>query len=77
MDDIQVKRFLGVLPFNSLNSTVRVPIVTVRTTKQIPASFDSRTAWPSCIHSVMDQGSCGSCWAFAASEGLLKFQLTL
>jgi cathepsin B len=34
----------------------------------IPASFDSRTQWPSCIHPIRDQGQCGSCWAFGATE---------
>jgi cathepsin B len=31
----------------------------------IPASFDSRTAWPKCdsIKEVRDQANCGSCWA--------------
>jgi cathepsin B len=33
-----------------------------------PASFDSRTQWPGCVHSIRDQQQCGSCWAFAASE---------
>jgi len=36
----------------------------------IPASFDSRTQWPGCIHPILDQGKCGSCWAFAATESL-------
>ncbi|OMJ86897.1 hypothetical protein SteCoe_11446 [Stentor coeruleus] len=35
-----------------------------------PSSFDSRTQWPNCIHPIRDQGQCGSCWAFAASEAL-------
>jgi len=35
-----------------------------------PASFDSRTQWPGCIHPILDQGQCGSCWAFGASEAL-------
>jgi cathepsin B len=34
----------------------------------LPKEFDSRTQWPSCVHPIRDQASCGSCWAFAASE---------
>jgi len=38
----------------------------------IPATFDARQQWPSCttIGNIRDQGSCGSCWAFAATESL-------
>ena len=36
----------------------------------LPDSFDSRQQWPNCIHAIRDQGQCGSCWAFAASEVL-------
>ncbi|KAL0486472.1 cathepsin B [Acrasis kona] len=35
-----------------------------------PDNFDSRTQWPGCVHPVRNQQSCGSCWAFAASEVL-------
>lgn len=40
--------------------------------KDIPAEFDSRTAWPNCptISEIRDQGSCGSCWAFGAVEAM-------
>jgi cathepsin B len=43
---------------------------TVSTNTELPATFDSRTQWPSCVHPIRDQGQCGSCWAFAASEVL-------
>jgi cathepsin B len=36
----------------------------------LPDNFDSATNWPDCIHPIRDQQSCGSCWAFAASEVL-------
>ena len=36
----------------------------------VPESFDSRVQWPGCIHPVLDQGQCGSCWAFGATEVL-------
>jgi len=36
----------------------------------LPESFDARTKWSTCIHPILDQGNCGSCWAHAASEVL-------
>ena len=39
-------------------------------TGTVPISFDSRNAWPGCVHQIRDQQQCGSCWAFGASEAL-------
>lgn len=36
----------------------------------LPENFDSRVQWKNCVHPIRDQQSCGSCWAFAASEVL-------
>ena len=36
----------------------------------LPDSFDSRSAWPNCVHAIRNQGACGSCWAFGTSEAI-------
>lgn len=36
----------------------------------LPKEFDARTKWGSCIGPILNQGSCGSCWAFGAIESM-------
>lgn len=38
-----------------------------------PASLDWRDVSPSVISPVKDQGSCGSCWAFATTEAVESY----
>jgi len=61
----QVKNLMGIKHFTPMTSE----IVNVND-EELPESFDARTQWPDCVHAIRDQGHCGSCWAFAASEVL-------
>ena len=42
------------------------PFSFVNASSLLPASFDARERWPGCIGPVLDQGTCGSCWAISS-----------
>jgi cathepsin B len=60
--------FLGLLkrPRDYLN----FPLIDVKVDANLPDAFDARTQWPGRIIAIRDQKSCGSCWAFGATEAL-------
>ncbi|XP_019155669.1 PREDICTED: cathepsin B [Ipomoea nil] len=67
----QFKRLLGAkkAPKSLLK---RTPVATHDKQIELPKTFDARTAWPQCVSiaDILDQGHCGSCWAFGAVESL-------
>lgn len=67
----QFKHVLGVKPMPQ-NTLDDIPVKTHQESLNLPKQFDARTAWPQCssIGRILDQGHCGSCWAFGAVESL-------
>ncbi|KAH0436765.1 hypothetical protein IEQ34_026336 [Dendrobium chrysotoxum] len=67
----QFKYILGVkqTPRNILDN---IPVKKHARPLNLPKEFDARRTWSQCstIGRILDQGHCGSCWAFGAVEAL-------
>ncbi|KAM7495741.1 hypothetical protein LguiA_020155 [Lonicera macranthoides] len=67
----QFKRLLGAKP-TPKGDQEGIPVTIHQKSLKLPDQFDARTAWSQCstIPRILDQGHCGSCWAFGAVESL-------
>jgi cathepsin B len=63
--DLSTEEARSLLRTRFVESPVRTEILS---SVSLPDSFDSRDKWGNCIGAIRDQGQCGSCWAFGASE---------
>jgi cathepsin B len=65
----QIRHMFGAFLVDKENT---IPKFSINGTVNAPESFDSRTQWPQCktIGDIRNQGQCGSCWAFSATEAM-------
>jgi cathepsin F len=66
------KMYLNADHKNRVNGNPHIPKSNVLPLSKVkaPASYDWRTHTPNVLTGVYDQGQCGSCWAFSATENI-------
>jgi cathepsin B len=73
--DVRVKSPVKTLSINTLSPQARMGLTSAALNvtyapglaANLPATFDSRTQWPTSITNPLNQVDCGSCWAFATA----------
>ena len=66
MSIAEKRGYLGAFPLHNVGFPVEKP----KFLSGLPTNFDSRTQWPKCVHGILNQGQCGSCWSFGMTEAL-------
>jgi C1A family cysteine protease len=56
--------------YRPMGNSAKVPISHHLDMDKMPKAFDWRTTAPYPVTAVKNQGQCGSCWAFSATEGV-------
>jgi len=69
MDVATAKKMMGAQKMNPRLRPAGL-VHDINVVASLPSSFDARTKWPNCTGPVLDQGRCGSCWAFGAAEAM-------
>jgi hypothetical protein len=66
----ELKLYAGTILGDNAEKPSKFLAYTSEEVAALPATFDARTKWPNCVHGIMDQMDCGSCWAFGAAEAI-------
>ena len=55
--------------YSEYNELLKIPEIPLSNIK-VPENFDGRQVWKGMITPPQNQGTCGSCWAFASTSTL-------
>jgi len=72
LEGLSVADFKTMLGSKHTPPRFKLPIKEIHATEDLPENFDARAQWPACpsIASIHDQGHCGNCWSWGATESL-------